>query len=247
MNKLAVVLPLLAMSASAYAAPAATPNPIKNPIGAIFAKVAEARGGRAFHFNGAGYHATITDADGTVHSGEVRVSRGGITKTNKPDVQGLAIKVHGAAGDQDYTLITAKAPGAYLPTLKDTEAGQPMSSVTSYRMGKTKGTIATQLPPTFHTLMDSSPVKPTGDQSFDLTMRSSHVFGPSKTVKQVANVTVHFDQPLTATEEKNLKFSPYHDAGGVKPTGIINAIRKLAMHGSQEGRGASPDDQADAR
>lgn len=241
MNKLAVILPTLALSVSAYAAPAEIPNPVKNPVGAAFAEIAKARGGRAFHFNGAGYHATITNADGTVHSGEVRVSRGGVTKLNRPDIQGLAIKEHTARGDQDYTLITARAPGAYIPTLKSTEAGQPMSSVTPYRMGKLKGTLATQLPPTFHTLMDSSPVKTTGDQSFELTMRSSHVFGPSKTVKKIADVTVHFDQPLTATEEKNLEFNPYHDAGGVKPAGIINAIRKLAMHGSQEGRGAAPD------
>lgn len=233
MNKLAILIPALALSVSAHAGTKA-PNPVTNPIGAVFAKIASGRGGRAFHKEGAAYRATFTDRFGTEHNAVARVSRGGVTKDGKSDIQGLAIKEYTAGGPQDFTLIGTK------PLMTSTLAGQSMSSVTPYQMGKTRGQVVTQLPASFHTGMDNTPEHPAGDQSFKLQMRSKKLFRPA-TTKDVGNVTVHFAERLSASEEKNLEFNPYHDAGGIKPKGVINWIRKIAMHGSQEGRGAPAD------
>ncbi|MEO6951417.1 MAG: hypothetical protein ABI321_06370 [Polyangia bacterium] len=49
-------------------------------------------------------------------------------------------------------------------------------------------------------------------------------------------VSVHFDRLLSAEERAMRNFTPFHDAGGIRPVGVINALRKSYV-GSQSSRG----------
>lgn len=243
MQKLALLAPLILLSTGMMAAPAQAtvlPGFVTRPIGRFFEKAAAKKQGRVFHEDGVAYHATIRTSTG-VHEGVVRVSRGGANKVDKPDILGLAVKVHEAGGDQDFLLVTAlgnKGLANRVPAFRNTLAGQKMSSLTSYRLGARKGAIITMLPAAFHTAIDSAPAIAKGDQSFRLTLQQSRLFRRTTSTTVANDVTVHFDSPLSAEESATLKFTPFNDAAGIKPVGLINALRPAAYVGSQTGRGA---------
>ena len=242
MQKLALLAPLILLSTGMMAAPAhgaSLPGFVTRPIGRVFAKAAAKKHGRVFHDAGVAYHATIHTSTG-VHDGVVRVSRGGANKTDKPDILGLAVKVREAGGDQDFLLVTAlgdRGLADRVPAFRNTLAGQTMSSLTSYRVGAHKGAITTMLPASFHTAVDSAPAIAKGDQSFTLTLQQGGLFRRRSSTTVAHDVTVHFDSPLSAEESATLKFTPFNDAAGIKPVGLINALRPAAYVGSQTGRG----------
>lgn len=235
MKKLVVLLALLTVT-PAHA------GIFEMPVRKLFQAIARKKNDRVFHGVGQAYRATIKNEDGSVSDAIVRVSRGGASKPGKPDILGLAIKKKMASGvDQDFLLVTSKGTGAIkrrLAKFAGDFAGQSMSSLTSFKIDGPRGAITTQLPEDFKTPIDLNPQGAMAQRpSFRLALSRGGIFTKAKQSPIYEDVTVHFDQPLTAEEAKDLRFTPWHDGDSVQPVGLINRLRKPAYKGSQTGRG----------
>jgi hypothetical protein len=243
MRKLLLVTALVSLSTPAMA------NPVTRAFDAtvkpLFFKLATKIHDRVFHREGQAYHATITDAAGVEKPAIVRVSHGGATMPNKKDILGIAIKTQGADGkDQDVLMVTSfggKGIRSRVPLFAGTMAEKSVSSLTSFKIGNTKGAITAKLPADFRTPLDveGSRVSPP-TASFQMSINRGGVFRKATTTPVEGKVTVHFDQPLTAAESAPLEFTPENQGNGIKPVGIINKLRAAAYPGSEAGRGLKP-------
>lgn len=183
-------------------------------------------------------------ADGKVRPAIVRFSRGGAGKPGHPDILGVAVKVEESLGaEQDYLLVTSLGKGgplARIPKLSSDFGGKPVSSITSFQLGRVRGPITAELPAELRTPLDLGGATSSGEpQVFQLELHNTAVSrllrgGPKRV--SLGDVTVHFDQPLTAEESAALHMTPFHTASGVEPVGWINHLRKAAYRGSQRGR-----------
>lgn len=234
---------LLVAAAFAVAAPqpahaGALMNLAGRGVGNIFKSIAQKKGDRVFHAAGQAYHATV-ERNGHTMPAIVRVSRGGAGKPGNPDILGVAVKFGAGAHQQDFLMVTAKGDHGLadrIPTEQRNFANQTVSSLLSFKGRGMKGAITATLPAGFHTPLDLDASKVGGKQSFDVSIAQGGIVRPA-TSKQLAKVTVDFDQPLSADESKTLKFTPWDGGKGVQPVGWINGLRKFAYKGSQAGRG----------
>jgi hypothetical protein len=237
---LAATALLLGSTSQAMAGPVV--DLLAGPVRSLFTRVASKKGDRVFHAAGDAYHGSVRGADGATHPAVIRVSRGGASKPGRPDILGVAVKVMAPAGEQDFLLVSAFAErglGARVPSFRGSLAGQPISSLTSFRAAGRKGPITGKLPSAFSPPLDlERGVGPAMQRrAFTLSIQDARLFASSPKSTPLARVTVHFDQPLNAADRAGLRFTPFHDAGGVEPVGLINALRKAAYQGSQAGRG----------
>ena len=235
MRKLVLLTALLGLSHTASAEPV-KPGGLGGLVRSIFKGAAQEKQARVFHSRGVGYKATFTAPDGTTHPAFVRVSRAGTSPSNttKPAIEGLAVKV----GGQDFLMIASKSDkglGGRILKTAGKFGGETFSSITTYGTQGMKGVVSTELPAGMHTPIDIAPRTPAdADQSFELKLQQT-LWGRTGT-RDIGKVTVHLDQRLDQKANDQLRFSPYNDAGGVKPAGLVNLIRKFAMAGSQAGR-----------
>jgi hypothetical protein len=243
MRKLVVLAAMLSLSTPAMASPFG--KVLDATVKPLFEKLAAKKQARVFHADGQAYHATMRDASGHERPAIVRLSRGGAGKPGKPDILGIAVKTKGADGqDQDVLMVSSfgqKGLGARVPRFRGTLAGSSVSSLTSFKYEGVKGAITAKLPDGFRTALDvQGSGKGPARQSFQMQIRQAHLFRAATQTQLGGEVTVHFDQPLTAAESKGLEFTPMHDGAGVKPVGIVNKLRQAAYPGSEEGRGLKP-------
>lgn len=128
-----------------------------------------------------------------------------------------------------------------------------VSSLLTFRAAVDRGPVTANLPADLTTPVDATGPS-CGKESFNLTLRSKGVAaalqnGLIETItdgmvgydQPMGRVTVDMDHPLTAEQNAALEFNPYNDAGGIKPVGGINALRKLVYKASQLGRRAPSD------
>jgi hypothetical protein len=240
MRKFFVLFALAGLTIPAPAHAGRLGDTLGAPIKTLFRKLAATKQDRVFHAEGVAYKATFIQ-DKVRTDAIVRISRGGAGKPGKPDILGLAIKTDGAKGDQDFLLVTSKSNrglGARIPAFASWFGGKTFSSLTSFKLGDTKGAITTRLWDNFFTSLDvDASGAPHGIDGFTLTLRQGEgLFTGPRTVP-IGRVMVDFDKPLSAEETKGLRFTPFHDGNGVAPVGLINWARKQAYVGSQEGRG----------
>jgi hypothetical protein len=208
----------------------------------IFQHIAQKKNDRVFHAAGVAYKATIRE-NGVSKPAIVRFSRGGASKPGQPDILGVAVK--SLENNQDYLMVTAKSVvgfGTRVPQKKGSFDRQYVSSLLSFKAGGLRGPLTAILPLGMKTPidLDAPGVGSKTRQTFDIVITQGGVLRPLKT-KSLADVTVHFDEPLSPAESKGLRFTPFHDGGGVRPVGIINWLRKAAYRGSQAGRGLDPE------
>lgn len=220
-------------------------------VGAFFGALTRARGARAFHPAGSGYHAEVVitpaerptgvpflDETGSYRA-ELRFSRGVGAPDPLPDVLGLAIKVidaHGPDLDQDLLLVTSASPpvGRHLLLPATGFLGRQFSSVLPYLVGgriRLFGAVAGS--PAMRdggtALAEVHVAAHTGDLRFDLTMAGEvggwHSIGE-----------VRVGPPLTDEEAEALRFNPWHTGPGITPIGLLQALRDSAYRGSQRER-----------
>lgn len=241
MGKLALAFATLGFSLSvAQAAPMS--DLVQAPVRAVFEKQAEQRQDRVFHAVGSAYHGTVRSPDGTVRPAIIRVSRGGAARAGRRDILGVAVKITEEGGEQDILLVSARGQrglGARIPSWRGSFGGETVSTLTSFRSQGIKGPITAALPEDFTTPLDleHGQALPAERPSFPLAIQSTRILSRGPKSVALGEVTVHFDQPVTAAERAELRFSIFNEAGGIEPVGFVNGIRKAAYEGSQRGRG----------
>ena len=237
MRTLALVTTIFAVTSPAHAG--RVTDALGAPIRKLFQRLAAKKQDRVFHAGGVVYRGTIRDAQGE-RPAIVRLSRGAGKPADQSDILGVAIKDTLAGAEQDYLLVSAKAQTGFrarLAKFTGQFAGQSISSLTSYRKDGLVGPITGELPATFRTPLDvDAPGVGPARQSFQLTLHQQAFFR-TRASTAIADVTVHFDEPMAPSEIAGLRMSPWHEGGGVHPVGFINWTRKFAYPGSQAGRG----------
>jgi hypothetical protein len=226
-------------------------GPAAPVVGALFGTLTRARGARVFHPTGSGYHAEVVitpagrptgapflDEAGS-YGAVVRFSRGAGAPDPLPDVLGLAIKVmdaHGPDLDQDLLLATSASPpgGRHFLLPATGFLGRQFSSVLPYLVGgriRLFGAVAAS--PAMHdggtALAEVHVAARTGGLLFDLTLAGE--FGGWRNIGEV-----RVGAPLADEDAEALRFNPWHTGPGIKPIGLLQALRSSAYRGSQRRR-----------
>jgi hypothetical protein len=234
MKRIAVVAALLA------AAPAAHAGPLGGVVKHVFKKLAQKKGDRVFHADGAAYHGTFTGTDGQVKPAIVRVSRGGAGKPGKPDILGVAVKYEGKSGTQDLLMVTSKeARGwkARVPRFATSLAGASISSLLGFKSKGQRGALTAELPAEMTTLADATPRAIEGKQRFGVNLVRGGFLLRKQVVAPQGTVEIDFDRPISAEQAATLHFNPFNAGDGIAPRLVPNWARSYAYPGSQKGRG----------
>jgi len=221
-------------------------------VGGLFGALTRTRGARVFHPTGTGYHAEVFIApagrptgapfldEAASYRAVVRFSRGVGAPDPLPDVLGLALKVrdaHGPDRDQDLLLATSASPpfGRHLLLPATSFLGRQFSSVLPYLVGcRVRVFGAVSGPPPVHdggtALAEVHVAARTGELRFDLTLAGGlgawhHIGG------------LRVGLPLADEDADALRFNPWHTGPGIRPLGLLQALRGSAYRGSQRRRG----------
>ena len=216
---------------------------------AVFFTTSAIRGARTFHPVGAAFEATFTvdqsagvgvkllDAPGT-HDAVVRLSRGVGLREPCPDVLGLAVRIldaHGPGEHQDQLLAASgERPivrHLFVPTSHF--HGIRFSSVLPYRVGDRDvlfGARSDDLDGRRLPLNDSG----RGGISTVPARFSIEIASPRGAWEPVARLDLARQLPGQAADA--LRFNPAHTGGGIRPIGMLQAVRRLSYGASQAGR-----------
>ena len=219
---------------------------------ALFSTTSAIRHARTFHPIGAAFEATFTvvepvgvgvkllDTPGT-HDAVVRLSRGVGIREPWPDVLGLALRVldaHGPGEDQDLLLVTSgEGPivrHLFVPTTSFD--GIRFSSVLPYRLGDRVvlfGARGDDLDGRRLLLTDIERDGTTSPVRFTIDIATSR--GAWEPVARLDIGT-----QLSRRTADDLRFNPANTGGGIRPIGVLQAVRRLSYAASQAGRSSLP-------
>lgn len=217
---------------------------------ALFFTTSAIRGARTFHPVGAAFEATFTvvepagvgvqllDTPGT-HDAVVRLSRGVGLSAPWPDVLGLALRVLGAHGPgvhQDLLLVTSgEGPivrQLFVPTTSF--GGARFSSVLPYRLDDRVvlfGARSDDLDGRRLLLEDIGREGATSPVRFSIDIAA-----PRGAWEPVARLDI--GRQLSGRTAEGLRFNPANTGGGIRPIGVLQAVRRLSYGASQVGRSA---------
>lgn len=216
-------------------------------VGPAFGLASFLRRARVFHPHGRSFRARVhcqgeTRLAGTVfgqeasHDGVVRLSRGAGLPEPLPDVLGLALRLDLADGPQDLLLVSsAPAPLARHAILPARDYGDVFSSsITPFRVGAATVLLGARpvwngRPEPLERLRDVSAA--VAGRRLEFTLLVATTSGPWTAVADV-----ELTGPVPATRGEHLRYTPFHDAGGVEPVGAVNALRRRAYADSQAAR-----------
>lgn len=167
------------------------------------------------------------------HPVTVRISRGVGTRAGRPDILGLAVRVHGAGVDLLYSTAGRGRFTRHLPVPRrsfDTWYG----TITAYRTGGGRKLYLSAEPdPDGHPLgrsLESVVTAADRDGARLLLMADDRTFA-----------TVRFGEVLPAWTDAALAFDPVHNSTeDLHPTGTVHGLRGLTYRLSQRWRGATP-------
>lgn len=218
----------------------------------LFRRLSDARDARVFHPRGVLFrarwepvHAPRVIGDSPLVTGEhdalVRFSRAVGVPAPAPDILGVAIKVldvHGPGRDQDLLLASSgNAPvlRRLLLPMRDF-GGTTFSSLLPYAVGDGRA------------LVTASAAAHRRDQLTYAAIEDGTVDPPMLTVelrtlagRRVPVATVVPGERLSPEAAADIRFDPWHTGRSLRPTGLLNRLRRPAYQASQEGRDA-PDD-----
>jgi hypothetical protein len=229
-------------------------------IGAILAGVGFVRRAKPVHPHGVTYRARLSlpgaaaaPAASTLlgtageHDAIVRFSRSLGLPRPLPDLLGMSIRVidaYGAGRHQDLLLVTSgRRPvlhHVFLPA--DYVQQRPYSSAIPYAAGDRRFIVGA--------LPDARAPRPTGADAFERLARAAAsgrlTFGLAVAAVPGPFVrvgTIHVLDPLPDTLE-GLRFSPFNSGGGLRPSGLLNRMRRTAYPLSQRAWAAAGDADA---
>ena len=205
-------------------------NALDAGTGTVFGGLSALRRARIFHPDGVASTAEVTVEPGDHpldvlagdHDAVVRISRAIGLPERFPDILGLAVKVldaHGPGTDQDFLLVTSGGgfPGHHLLLPTRSVTARPYSSLLPLRDARGERFLVGALPD------DAS------GRSFALAV--ANVRGPWQPVG-----TVRLGDDLPPDAGQRLQFTPWHTGGGLRPSGLLNRLRRGAYAGSQQAR-----------
>lgn len=171
-----------------------------------------------------------------VHGGTVRLSRGAGVPEPLPDLLGLALRLDLAEGPQDLLLISsAPAPVARHALVPARDyGGAHYSSITTFGVGTTTVVLGavpvhTGPPRRLERLQAVSEAVEAG--RLGLTILVAEPFGGWSAVADV-----ELTGPVPDDRGERVRYTPFHAAGGIEPTGPVNALRRRAYADSQVAR-----------
>ena len=218
-------------------------------LGAALAGVGFVRRAKPVHPHGVTYRArlsvagapsapagsTLLSAPGE-HRAIVRFSRSIGAPRPLPDLLGMSLRVLDAYGPdlhQDFLLVTCGArPLLHHVLLPAADVQQrPYSSAFPYRAGDRRFVVGA--------LPDPDSPRPDGDDELHRLARAAAT-GRLSFALAVAAVpgsfrrvaSIHVEEPLPDTFEA-LRFNPFHCGGGLRPSGLLNRMRRTAYPLSQ--------------
>jgi hypothetical protein len=202
---------------------------------ALVIRVARSRHQRFMHPLGRSFAGELEDYDRKArHDVTVRLSKGVGTRGGRPDVRGLAIRVHLRGRDLDLLLSSfGQGPaGRHLPVPRrsfDTLYG----SITAYRDENGDKLYLTARPdpagPAFGRTLESI----TSGGRFLIVARRRGIG------REVARVTL--GEELSPAADEALAYDPIRNSvPGLHPTGMIHGVRAFAYRLGQRWRGATP-------
>lgn len=226
-----------------------------SPVEQAFRAGAALRGSRIFHPQGAVFagrwraeraHWRLAGAEilqpGFEHEALVRLSRGAGLPGRLPDILGAAIRlpdVYGPGRHQDV-LVNTTIDAPILHHLLLPSPGWFAQSYTTslpYRAGGGPRVLLGLLPPT------SEPEPGPSLEALEARVRRRPIaFGIA-----VASLEGRWERVGTleirerAAEHDAMRFDPWQTGGGLRPAGMLNALRKAAYRGSRRGAPHSPD------
>lgn len=207
-----------------------------------FRVLSSLRGARVFHPEGVAFDARWDAIDPVLppasplgesgHRAVVRLSRAVGLPTPLPDLLGVAVKVldvHGEGRDQDLLLVSV-GPGpvgqrVLTPARDFTHT--TFSSLLPYAVGRRRTPIVADVhgpgPSTFGELRDAAACA----LEVQLFLGSGGHFG-----------RVALGRRLDDRIARALRFDPWHTGDELRPTGVLNRLRRPAYEASQRGRDA---------
>jgi len=213
---------------------------------AVMGAASAIRRKRAFHPDGAAFHATF-QATGASHGAPlldeagtrdavVRLSRGVGLPESLPDFLGLALRVHDAHGPgehQDLLLVSSSSRPVLRHSLLPvrTFAHERYSSVVPYRVGGRTVLFGARR------LDDDAPEDTTvedlreGVPPMRFALELAELRGEWEPIGVVT-----LRSPLPEREGRALRFDPSNTGGGIEPVGVVQAVRRLAYRSSQAAR-----------
>lgn len=209
-----------------------------------FRMLSSLRGARVFHPDGVAFDARWEAVDPVLppdsplcesgHRTVVRLSRGIGLPSPLPDLLGVAVKVldvHGEGTDQDLLLVSV-GPGpvgqrVLTPAwdFRDTT----FSSLLPYAVDRKRTPVVADVhgpgPSTFDELRNAAACA----LEVQLFLGSGGHFGRVALGRRL-------DDEIAGT----LRFDPWHTADALRPTGVLNRLRRPAYEASHQGRHAPP-------
>jgi len=213
-------------------------------IGAVLAGAAFVRRAKPVHPHGVTYRARLAVTGAACappassllstpgeHDAIVRFSRSLGTPRPLPDLLGMSIRVIDAYGDdrhQDLLLVTSGSrPWLHHVFLPASDVQQrPYSSALPYRAGERRFIVGA--------LPDAASPRPAGSDEMHRLARAAAtgrltfglaVAAPGHPFARVA--TIHVREPLPDVFEA-LRYSPFNTGGGLRPSGVLNRMRRSA-------------------
>jgi hypothetical protein len=218
-------------------------GPLQTVAGGLFGAVSALRGRkRSLHPHGVAFTAALRVDEGAPlpagrHDAVVRLSRGVGLPQPLPDVLGVAIKAYLPAGEQDLLLATS-LDGPVLHHLLVPTAGftaRPFSSSLPFASNGALFVVGA--------LPEAAAAAPPGN---DLERAVALIGRRGLAYRLVsASLTGRWGPPwarltpdrrLPDADAERLRFNPYNAAGGLRPAGALNLLRRGAYPGSQLGR-----------
>jgi hypothetical protein len=195
----------------------------------LFGALSALRGRRVFHPTGSASDATLVVHGGSRgaplldrpgrHRCVVRLSRGVGLPSALPDILGVAVRIldaHGPGLDQDLLLATAGTgpTGRWVLQARRAPDGAHYSSVLPYRIGDALGVLGARS-------------LPDGASGARFALEVASPLGPWQEVG-LLQVGPRRDEGSAA-----LRFDPSSAGPGLRPVGVLQAVRRWAYAGSQ--------------
>jgi hypothetical protein len=202
---------------------------------ALAVRIVRSHHRRSLHPAGRSFHGEFVDA-GLLHHGParypatVRVSKAVGTKGGRPDVRGLAVRVHRAGRDLDLLFsTTGHGPiTRHLPKPRRT-FDAVYGTITAYRLGTGDRVLLIARAASVGRRLEEVAA---GDR-FTMSVRHGDEERPAGVVT--------LDRALSPAEDAALAFDPVRNSlPEVHPTGLVHGVRAFAYRVSQRWRGAAP-------
>jgi hypothetical protein len=236
MRSLATITVTMLVAGTASADPATW---VKNKFQALSHKNNDTR---VLHRPGEAYQGTLHAPAGSPFGAgakpvTVRLSRGANAAEPKKDFLGMAVRVPRAGGSDDLLLVSSGngTIGRRVPSRAGSFFEKGYSSITPFQVDGQKyvvravPTAPAQALPRTGTDLNQLHQAVGGPATFHLELQGVHG-APSRPLGDIT-----LDRPMTPAESDGLKFQIWNNQV-VRPTGVVNAVRKFAYEGSQSTR-----------